>query len=138
MSGGVEWARDQEEQKKIAADYVKKASVLKDVLTYTAANTTVKLPETPTFFPVNEVDIITHTGEVTNPKHYQAQGGKQLWDVMQDLVPREQYIGYLKLNITKYLHRYRDKGGKQSLEKAKAYLDKLIQVEYGTQTKEEK
>jgi hypothetical protein len=70
---------------------------------------------------------------VNNPSHYQAENGKQLWDTMQDLATNEEYVGYLKLNITKYLYCYRGKGGEESLEKAQAYLKKLIEVEYGNQ-----
>lgn len=69
------------------------------------------------------------SGSVNEPAHYKAND-KQLWDVMKDMVPPDQYVGYLKLNIIKYLHRYKDKGGKESLEKARAYLNKLIDTEY--------
>ena len=67
---------------------------------------------------------------VKNPSHYD-KGGKQVWDIMKDLSTEEEYIGYLKLNVVKYLSRYKDKGGKQSLEKAIAYINKLIDTEYG-------
>lgn len=68
--------------------------------------------------------------EVDRPQRYDV-GGKQLWDTMQDLVPKDEYVGYLKLNITKYLVRYRQKNGKTDLLKAQAYLNKLIDTEYG-------
>lgn len=68
--------------------------------------------------------------EVYRPQRYDV-GGKQLWDTMQDLVSKEEYVGYLKLNVTKYLVRYRQKNGKNDLLKAQAYLSKLIKTEYG-------
>jgi hypothetical protein len=64
-----------------------------------------------------------------NPSHYK-QGGKQLWDTMKDLASSEEYIGYLKLNVIKYLHRYKKKNGKEDLKKCQTYLQKLIQTEY--------
>lgn len=68
--------------------------------------------------------------EVKKPQHYD-KNGKQVWDIMKDLSTEEEYVGYLKLNVVKYLSRYKDKGGKQSLEKAIAYINKLIETEYG-------
>jgi hypothetical protein len=38
-------------------------------------------------------------------------------------------LGYLEGNIVKYVSRWKDKGGLQDLEKARHYLDKLIEVE---------
>ena len=38
-------------------------------------------------------------------------------------------IGFLEGNAIKYLCRWRDKGGIQDLEKARHYIDKLIEVE---------
>ena len=40
-------------------------------------------------------------------------------------------IPYAEGNIIKYLLRHRDKNGKQDLEKARHYLDLLIELEYG-------
>ena len=36
--------------------------------------------------------------------------------------------GYLEGNVVKYVSRYKTKNGVQDLEKAKHYLDKLIEV----------
>lgn len=38
-------------------------------------------------------------------------------------------IGFFEGNAIKYLTRWRDKGGIEDLEKAKHYIDKLIEVE---------
>jgi hypothetical protein len=37
-------------------------------------------------------------------------------------------IGFLEGNVIKYVSRWKDKGGVQDLEKAKHYLEKLIEV----------
>lgn len=38
-------------------------------------------------------------------------------------------IGYLEGNVIKYVSRWRDKGGVADLEKARHYLDKLIELQ---------
>ena len=38
-------------------------------------------------------------------------------------------LGYCEANVVKYISRWRDKGGKKDLEKAKHYIDLLIQLE---------
>lgn len=38
-------------------------------------------------------------------------------------------IGYFEGNVIKYVSRWRDKGGLADLEKARHYLDKLIELE---------
>jgi hypothetical protein len=37
-------------------------------------------------------------------------------------------IGYFEGNVIKYVSRWKDKGGVQDLEKARHYLDKLIEL----------
>lgn len=38
-------------------------------------------------------------------------------------------LPYCEANVVKYISRWRDKGGKKDLEKAKHYIDLLIQLE---------
>jgi hypothetical protein len=38
-------------------------------------------------------------------------------------------LGYCEANVVKYISRWRDKGGKKDLDKAKHYIDLLIQLE---------
>jgi len=40
-------------------------------------------------------------------------------------------LGYLEGNVVKYVSRWKDKGGVDDLKKARHYLDKLIEVNYG-------
>lgn len=56
--------------------------------------------------------------------HYSRSSGLQHWDVVNLLG-----LDYFQGNITKYVFRFREKGGIQDLEKAKHYLDKLIEIE---------
>lgn len=41
-------------------------------------------------------------------------------------------IPFCEANAIKYLCRHRNKNGKQDLEKAKHYIDLLIELEYGS------
>lgn len=54
-----------------------------------------------------------------------------------DLIRRwftpEEYAGYLRGNVIKYLARYKEKGGVQDLEKAQQYLGWLIDLEKGNE-----
>ena len=52
------------------------------------------------------------------------QGEIQPWDFITS-----QGLGFLEGNIIKYITRYRHKNGIADLEKAKHYLEKLIEVE---------
>ena len=56
--------------------------------------------------------------------HYQ-ENGEQLWD----RIWRRYGPGYFVGNIEKYIERYRKKDGLKDLEKARHYLEKLIELE---------
>jgi hypothetical protein len=57
--------------------------------------------------------------------HYKKEGGEEHWDRVWRLYGRGYFIGC----ITKYLERYPEKNGIQDLQKAKHFLDKLIELE---------
>jgi hypothetical protein len=57
----------------------------------------------------------------------------QPWDAMEAWMSHEAFSGFLQGNAIKYLARWKDKGGIEDLRKARHYLDKLIEVENGTQ-----
>lgn len=42
-------------------------------------------------------------------------------------------IGYFEGNVIKYVTRWRDKGGRHDLEKAKHYIDLLLELEVKSQ-----
>lgn len=68
---------------------------------------------------------------INNPKHY-GQGDIECIDYIADFLSYDEYVGYLRGNIAKYLHRWRYKNGLEDLKKAQWYLSRLIQeVEYG-------
>tara|TARA_R100000329_G_scaffold61752_1_gene55053 strand:+ start:818 stop:1096 length:279 start_codon:yes stop_codon:yes gene_type:complete len=65
---------------------------------------------------------------VEKPIHYAASSVECIDAIEAQMTP-EEFRGYLKGNVVKYLWRERKKGGKESLKKAKWYLNRLIDLE---------
>lgn len=63
---------------------------------------------------------------VNNPEHYN-HSGVECIDGIQ-AATNDGFEFYLQGNIMKYVWRYRYKNGLEDLEKARWYLDKLIEV----------
>jgi len=63
--------------------------------------------------------------KVDHPTHYNA-GGIECIEAIKASMKQDEFEGYLKGNCIKYLWRYRDKGGLESLLKCQWYLDRLI------------
>ena len=64
---------------------------------------------------------------VNAPAHY-LHGRKETIDVISDCMTDDEYHGYLKGNILKYVSRYKFKGEPlEDLQKAHWYLNRLIQ-----------
>ena len=59
--------------------------------------------------------------------HYATDTGMQHWDYVALALDGRYFEG----NITKYVARWRKKNGRQDLEKAKHYIDLLIELEGG-------
>ena len=82
-----------------------------------------------TFKPISESDQEPEVKDnVNNPSHY-GQGNIEAIDYIEDMLTEEEYVGYLRGNIAKYLHRWRWKGKpKEDLDKANWYLARLREV----------
>jgi len=63
---------------------------------------------------------------VTKPKHYNT-GSVECIEAIKESMPPEQFKGFLKGNVEKYVWRYEYKSGIEDLRKAKWYLEKLIE-----------
>jgi hypothetical protein len=78
------------------------------------------------------VDTVTVTqyvepfDSVEKPAHY-ASGEIECIDAMRAQMSKEEFEGHMKGNVIKYMWRWRDKGGVESLKKARWYLNKLIE-----------
>jgi hypothetical protein len=65
---------------------------------------------------------------VNSPQHY-TTGGIETIDYLKAKMSAEMYRGFLLGNVMKYISRFQLKNGKQDLEKAKWYLEKLLEIE---------
>lgn len=68
------------------------------------------------------------TDMVSHPEHY-TNGSIECIDALEAAMTPNEYKGYLRGNILKYVWRYPLKGGVQDLEKASWYLNRLIDAE---------
>lgn len=75
-----------------------------------------------------EYEVLGQTNRNINPLHYQKYP-LQMIENMQNSMTPDEFKGYLKGNIMKYISRYQDKNGAEDLKKADWYLNKLIEVE---------
>jgi hypothetical protein len=62
---------------------------------------------------------------VNHPEHY-CQGGVECIDAIRAALTPEEFRGYCKGNMIKYIWREKHKGGNNDIEKAKKYLEFLI------------
>ena len=63
---------------------------------------------------------------VNAPSHY-LHGKKETIDVIRDCMTDDEYHGYLKGNVLKYVSRYKFKGEPlEDLQKGQWYLNRLI------------
>jgi hypothetical protein len=76
--------------------------------------------------PELQPDLVNH------PPHY-TDGGIECIEAIEAQLTQEEFRGYAKGNIAKYLWRERHKGGTESLKKASWYLDRLIQFDEANQ-----
>ncbi len=60
--------------------------------------------------------------EIKKPSRYNKKGKLECWDVILD-----QEMNFLEGSVLKYLWRYKEKNGIHDLEKAKVYIDKIIE-----------
>ena len=73
--------------------------------------------------PVIQEDTVNH------PSHYIDGGGVECIEAIESALTSEEYRGYLKGNIQKYVWREKHKGGTESLKKAQWYLQRLIELD---------
>ncbi|HHW90914.1 MAG TPA: DUF3310 domain-containing protein [Clostridiales bacterium] len=62
---------------------------------------------------------------VFHPKHYNT-GKIEVIRIMEDQLTDEEYRGYIKGQVLKYITRERTKNGLEDLQKAAWYLNRLI------------
>ena len=71
-------------------------------------------------------DVFDKDDSVNSPPHY-LKGKKETIDVIKDCMTDDEYHGYLKGNVLKYVSRYKFKGEPlEDLHKAQWYLNRLF------------
>ena len=74
-----------------------------------------------------EITIKVPENDNINPNHY-VFGGIETIEYLKAKLTPEEYRGFLKGNVLKYVSREAEKNGVEDLKKAKWYLDKMIEV----------
>ena len=74
-----------------------------------------------------KITPITPKETISHPTHY-TQGKVECIDAIESATVRKKgFEAYCVGNVIKYLWRYEQKGGKESVEKAKWYLERLLE-----------
>ena len=68
----------------------------------------------------------TYGDDVDSPFHYN-NGNIECIDAIKAASTKEEFEGYIRANVLKYVWRFRYKDNIKDLRKAKWYLDKLIE-----------
>ncbi len=78
---------------------------------------------------------IATEGAIPAPASFVQVGGShyskhkiQPWAAMEAWMSPEEFKGYLRGNVVKYIARCNDKGGREDILKAKHYIEKLLEV----------
>ena len=65
---------------------------------------------------------------VNSPIHYADGNGVECIEAIEASMSMEEFKGFLKGNVQKYVWRYAQKNGAEDLKKAKWYLERLITI----------
>lgn len=68
-----------------------------------------------------------YSNAVDHPEHY-TKGSIECIEAIRASMTPADFVGYCKGNVIKYLWRWEDKGGLMDLEKARVYLNWLIET----------
>ena len=74
---------------------------------------------------VSEEDVMSTDKDYQVGGDHYAKQPIQPWDYMEACMSEEEFKGYLRGNVIKYVSRYDKKGGLQDIDKAMHYLEKL-------------
>lgn len=72
---------------------------------------------------------MTDVDNVNHPAHYQNPGGIETIDMIKNVLGLEGFLAYCWGNALKYICRWRNKGGAESLEKAVWYIHEMEKTE---------
>lgn len=96
---------------------------------YIPSNNNQEEVEWSDYIPAMYIENSTTGDAVYKPNHYQLEDGTEVKDHIRSLLGDEGFKSYAIGNAIKYIGRYADKGKpKQDLQKAKEYLDMVIEL----------
>jgi hypothetical protein len=72
---------------------------------------------------IRNVEQTEDPDNVNSPSHYSAGSGIECIDAIRAALTPEEFRGYCKGNMLKYVWRERNKGGDESLKKAAKYVE---------------
>lgn len=75
-----------------------------------------------------DYDLIENLDNINNPLHYH-KNGTDVIGFAEAQFSKEEQKGFHRINAIKYITRYDRKNGVEDLNKAKFYIDKLIEME---------
>ena len=78
-------------------------------------------------YPKEVPSVAEPYDNVENPLHY--EGIIECIDYIEDRLSRDELIGYYYGSVLKYSHRWKQKGGVESLRKCRWFLNRLISTE---------
>lgn len=73
-----------------------------------------------------ELEFVKAGDSVSHPLHY-TQNGIECIEAIKASMTSDGFMDYCKGNVLKYIWRWRDKGGVEDLEKARVYLNWMIE-----------
>lgn len=84
---------------------------------------------------ISGLDVVNAFREAEMPPGAVQVGGDhyrrlavQPWEAMEAWLSPDEFAGFLRGNVIKYMARFRDKGGVEDVRKARHYLDRLIEL----------
>lgn len=92
---------------------------------YIYENTQENMSTRTVYEPEDEVEL---EDVVNNPSHY-TQGNIECIEAIKSALTPEEFRGYCKGNMIKYLWRERLKGGNESLAKGQWYISQLLSMQ---------
>ena len=101
-----------------------------DVISYRVqigATKKIKTFAEPELVLVKKNDSIPVRDNVNHPDHY-TNGKIECIDYIQDKLTDDEFRGYIKGNVMKYITREKHKNGDEDIKKAQWYLNRLVDV----------
>lgn len=75
---------------------------------------------------IDTADKMLASDRQVGGEHYRAKS-IQPWTAMESWMTSEEFEGYLRGNVIKYIARYKDKNGIEDVYKARHYLERLTE-----------